>query len=121
MIFASPLVIGLLTYLLFIKRVGASHAHPFKTAALFIVCYQGTLAAIQGIELYLRGNPVIPNLISITTLSVALAQFVVASFIFYKVYEGEDSYLAYAVWAGVGFAAIFIFIPQLMRILLANF
>lgn len=114
------LIAGIVLYIFILQKAGSSSFNPLTMAALFIGGYYVLLSVVSGLMYYSWNVPVLPNVLSIPTVLTALAQYITASVVFYKVNEDSEDYFSYLILGGLGFALIFLILPQSIQQLLSS-
>lgn len=109
------MVASILLYLLLLQTLDSPRMKPGRAAVIFAFGSSAVLAAATMLENAARGIPVLTAIFTIPHTLTILFQLGAAYFIFYKVEQISDEYLAFVFWGGLGIALIFYAVPELIQ------
>jgi len=112
--FDYVLIAGILLYTLTVRVLGSTRIKTVTAASIVVGGYFLLSCVVKGISYHAYGIS-LWQLLSISSLTIVILQFIAALFIFAKMqHDGDDSYGTWFGWGVIGLIVIFFAIPMII-------
>ncbi|HCH33964.1 MAG: hypothetical protein UY35_C0019G0009 [Candidatus Saccharibacteria bacterium GW2011_GWC2_48_9] len=106
------LIAGLLLYFLVVNMSASLRIKPLTASLIVVLSYFAVSSFIQGIILIAYDAP-LWQLFGVAPLATVALQGIIALFVFHKLDNSDDSYVAWLLWGMLGAVGIFYIAPAI--------